>query len=532
MADPILLSEITSTEKAGKLFQSRRTTDAVAADKFYHGDHLQDFEGWIGQLPPATSPEYADARNNVKKGFVSENVIAEVVDRHRSGILGREPLWGFLPSDVPTPASERRRKLFSKAFKLVQTTIERVLGGGRVKLAQEADDALTIWWNNRKPRNVLKEALDKALLEERAIVRFLFPAGLRNEQGQIPLRTSLSDAVNVPHLQVLTSDRAGIFVDENTLQEFGLYVYQRNDNKRIAELTFVENNVTFLRVLVDGEQPKDFTFDLGGRLLMFEFRRAALITPQVMSNQRALNLALTMMMRNVNLAGSLERTILNAEPPKQIKRIPDSTDARGYREEVIEGKWLTGPGATNALNGVFIKNESGEIIGRANPNISYRDPVPVQTFTETRDQFYASILGQCQQRHALISGDAVASGKSRSEARGEYRTSLADSKDPLDDAGRWLLETELRLAAQFCGRTRDFLQLRADFNAIIEDGPVDPSDREQNRSDVQAGLMSKETAMSLNGIEDTDAELERISQEPQPTIDLTKPPLLEQRTTA
>jgi hypothetical protein len=66
------------------------------------------------------------------------------------------------------------------------------------------------------------------------------------------------------------------------------------------------------------------------------------------------------------------------------------------------------------------------------------------------------------------------------------------------------------------------LTLRADFNAIVEDGPVDATDREANRADVKVGLMSKETAMSRNGIEDTDAELERISQEPQPTIDLTK----------
>lgn len=531
MADPILLSEITSPDKASKLFQSRRTVDAVAANKFYLGDHFQNFDGWIGAKPPDGALGYKDTVSQIERGFVSENVIKEVIDRHVAGVLGREPLWGFLPSDVPAPQTEQRRKLFSKLFKLVRTTIQRVTGGGQDKLAQEADDALTIWWNNRKPRNLLKDALRSALVEERVVLRFFLPKALRNDKGEILVQRDLASAVNVPHLELLTANKAGIFVDDDTLREFGLYLYKRSDDKKVAELTYVQDGMTILQVLVDGEESQIFSFELGGRLLMHELMRPALISPQIMSNQRSLNLALTMMMRNVNLAGSLERTILNAERPKTIKKTRDSNEPSGYREELVESdKYWEGPGATMALTGLLIRNEKGEIIGRANPNISFRDPVAIDTFTGTRDQFYASILGQCQQRHALISGDATASGKSRSEARGEYRGSLWESKDPTDDTGRWMLETELRLAAQLCGRTRDFLQLRADFNAVVEDGPIDAEDRQENRADVQAGLMSKETAMSRNGIEDTDAELERISQEPQPTIDLTKQP--EQRPTA
>ena len=532
MAEPILLSNITSPDKASRLFQNRRSPDAIKADKFNRGDHFQDFDGWIGAKPFQGTDGYAAIRLQIERAFVSENVIAEVIDRHRSGILGREPLWGFLPSEMAGPTVEKRRKLFSKLFNLVRTTLAQSTSGDKDKLAQEADDALTVWWNHRKPRNILKEALTTVLLEQRAVLRFFFPAGLRDNEGRILLRPDLTSAANIPRLEMLTSDKAGVFLDENTLQEFGLYLYKRSDDTKVAELTFVENGQTILKVLVDGKEPQTFAFDLGGRLLMYELSRPALITPQVMSNQRALNLALTMMMRNVNLAGSLERTILNAERPKERRRIKDLSAPDGFRDEWVDSdKYWEGPGATMALTGLLIRNDKGEIIGRANPNISFRDPVAIDTFTGTRDQFYACILGQCQQRHALISGDAVASGKSRSEARGEYRTSLADSKDPVDDAGRWLLETELRLAAQLCGRSRDFLPLRADFNAIIEDGPIDPTERQENRADVQDGLMSKETAMSRNGIEDTDAELDRIAQEPKPVIDLTKQPP-EQRPTA
>ena len=126
---------------------------------------------------------------------------------------------------------------------------------------------------------------------------------------------------------------------------------------------------------------------------------------------------------------------------------------------------------------------------------------------------YASILGQAQQTHALISGDAAASGKSREQARAEYRASLLDSQESVDDAGRWTLDTGLRIAAQFCNRVKDFAGLRCNFEAVIEDGPVSADERAANRSDVSAGLMSKETAMSANGIDDTDAEKARIAED-------------------
>jgi hypothetical protein len=180
------------------------------------------------------------------------------------------------------------------------------------------------------------------------------------------------------------------------------------------------------------------------------------------------------------------------------------------------------------LTGLLIRNDEGEIIGRADPNISYKDPVKVDTFVESRRECRESILGQAQQLHYMMSADATASGRSREQARGEYRSSLNDSKEPTDDAGRWILETPLRLAAIFCDRVNDFAGLRCDFDSRLEDGPVSPEERAANRDDVSAGLLSKETAMSKSGIEDTDAEKTRIAEDKAetPTVvpPLSKPP--------
>lgn len=512
---PILLASITNPDKARELFSNRRPAGAIANSLFDKGDHYQKSKGYIGAKPLAGTAGYSQTMAQIEAGFVSENVIKEVVDRHISGVLGREPLWGFLPFDAPSPEAEKRRSRFSKLFNIVRTTIQKATGSSEDKLAQEADEALTsAWWNTKKVRKTVKKAVRTALLEERVVIRFFFPNGLiAANGGQIPIQRDLANALTIPQLDVLTADKAGVFVDDDTQQEFGVHIYKVGEESA-ASLTYVENGLTILKIMVDKQADQLYSFELGGRLLMYEIQRDALITEQIRSLQKSLNLTRTMMVRNINLAGSLERTIMNAERPTVKTRITDPTEAAGYREEIKESDYHVGSGATMFLTGMLVRNDSGEIINRANPNISFRDPVETDTFINTRDDLYAAMLSGSFQRFALISGDATAAGRSRVEARAEFASSLGDSKDPIDDLGRWLLETELRLGALICNRTKDFLPLRCDFNAIVETGPITPEERKANRADVAVGLLSKETAMSENGIDDTDAELARIQEDP------------------
>lgn len=510
-----LLSEIIDVEKARSLFKDRRPAEVKASTEFYNGDHWQDGLGWIGAAPTLGTTGYRQTLKQIEEAFVSENVIGEVIDRHVAGVLGREPLWGFIPQEMVALSTRARRLRFAKRTNLttrppVPTEID--------KDAQEADDALTLWWNERRTRDQLKQALRLALAESSALIRFFIPVGLKDKKGAIPSQTDLASALDFVHLQVVTADKGGVFRDDETEQEFSIYLFER-DGKTFAEVSFVnEQGLTQIEILSDKGNQGPFTYDLQGRLTMYEFRRQPLITEQVKSNQRSLNLALTMMMRNVNMAGSLERTIMNAERPKKKIKLYDESSPTKYREETVDGEYFEGAGATMFLTGMLVRNDAGEVIQRANPNISFREPVSVETFTETRDQFYASILGQCQQKHAMISGDSTVSGRSREQARGEYEGSLKDSADVTDDCGRWMLEVPLRLGAQLCNQAKKFAKLRCDFTSIIETGPVDPEERDANRADVQAKLMSPETAMSRNGIDDTDAELQRINEQPEQPI--------------
>lgn len=488
-------------ETATSLFKARRPPGAQANTAFSSGDHWQSGKGWIGAKPLFGCDGYSQTMLQIKEGFVSENVVGEVNDRHVGGILGREVNWDFV--DEATAAARKTRRPGDPP----------VVKEG---IARSADEDTTEWWNEGRPKDKLKESLAIALNEEKALLRFFIPSGLRDANGQIPTQSSIPQALDFIRLEVVYSDKGGVFIDTDTQRPFGLYTYRAGDkgNKTVVHVTWVDKGLTFLQILSDDPDlvSEPFACDLGGRLWMYELSRKPLITEQVRSNQRSLNLALTMMMRNVNLAGNLERVIMNAERPKKKVRVP-ADNPQGWIEQIIDGDFLSGSGATNVLTGLLIRDNDGKIIGRANPNISYRDPVKIDTFTGTRDQFYESILGQTQQIHALISKDASASGVSREQARAEFEGSLKLSKEVVDDAGRWILETALRLAAHLCGQTEKYKGLRCDFNSIIEVGPISDLIRKANRDDVQAGLLSKETAMSDNGIEDTSAEMERIKQE-------------------
>jgi hypothetical protein len=484
----------------------RRSPSAIAASRFFEGDHWQETAGFIGQLPPASLPGAAQIKEDIRKAFVSENVIQEIIETHVGGILGREPLWSFLkgPDDPEAAVGE----------------------------------LLTDWWNERKALRDLQRSAEMLILEGIAVKRLFFPKGRIPATGELSA-SDLTGALDYIYFETLTSDVAGVFTDPDTQFQIGIYLFEEKDAEgnvedNCAELSYLnEEGETVCRVVKDRGAPEEFgPYRLGGRLLLHEMKRRPLITEQVQSTQRALNLAHTMMMRNVNMAGARERTVINAQPPKKPKRIQDSSNPAAVKEVLEPGTYETGGGAVMFLMGYPVRNERGDIVGYTNPNVSISDPAPVDVFVKTRDHYYAAMLSQCHQRHVLITGDATSSGRSREQARAEFERSLKETKTVVDAAGRWELETVLRLAAQLSNSTDKYLALRADFNCLIDSGDVDPEkarlvlDLRKPGGPSNMPLISDETARNWINIDDAAAELARIEEEApaepiEPVTDLT-----------
>jgi len=315
-------------DQCKKLGESRALTEGEQeAREFYDGEMWRDGAGWIGQKPPAQSPEYRAQLAAIRDALVSENVIAEVVHRHRAGVLGREPRWGFVPRraipDGQKPSAEE------------------------AALMVEADAALTAWWDRRKPLETLQGALPTALLTRRAPLRLFVPAGLRGDDGTVVAQpgrdqTPLDAALALVYLDAPAPDTAGVFADDTTRREASVFTYRRfadgvpglpasGQGTDCAEIAFVvDDGATIIRV-IEGETALDSApLPLGGRLPVYELRREPLVTPQVRQGQKAINLALTQMVRNVNLAGSLERIMTTScRPASTSTRRPGSPGSRG-----------------------------------------------------------------------------------------------------------------------------------------------------------------------------------------------------------
>lgn len=479
--------------------KKRRDACAVAATAFYDGDHWQNEKGFIGEMPPLSVDGALSIKAKIKAGFVSENVIKEVVKTHSGGILGREPIWSFLPREGLRPNTKPEPD-------------------------KETGDTLTAWWNERTALVDMQKAIRIALLEGISVRRIFIPRGRVPDTNAITA-PDINSALSYIYFETLHSDRAGVFTDPDTQRDIGVYFFDEHNSKgevtnQCAELSFLnDQGETVCRIVKDKGDPSDYgPYSLGGRLLIFQLNRDALITDQVQSSQRSLNLAHTMMMRNVNMAGSRGMNVASAQPPIEQARVFDS-DTEVSRTITRPGKVTTGAGAVNFFMGWPIYDKEGHIVDYTDPNVTYVEPVPVDSFRDTIAEEKHAIYSQCHQRHVLIVDKADTSGRAREVARREFERSLKESKTVLDACGRWQLETSLYLAAEFANRSSRYLKLRADFNCLLDAGDPDPEKQKAALLLREPGglrqqpLISDETARGWAGVEDAAAEQVKIDNE-------------------
>lgn len=477
----------------------------------YSGEHWAGGRMWVGEVPNDDSR--AAFLLAVERGFIAINHIREVCDRHRAGILGREPAWRLTPrralADGEEPNADEQARI------------------------AEAEALLTAWWDARDILPWLQHPATALLLAGRTVARLHIPRGLLAlddaATGLAPVpragdpATRLAAALDLLYVDTPARDLCAVVTDDATRARLGLYAY-RNGDRDWAEATYLdERGDTVLRVLgsggASGSVDAAQAFPLGGRLLLYEARREPLIDAQVRKLQQAANLNLTNLGRNLNLAGSRERTFLGAQPPGYYRntatgqpwRPGDDPNAR----EFVPVGLPTGAGVDRFLQGVPLYNDRGEQIGMTTPSLHYEQPVSVETFRVADTLFRAAILGATYQLHALIAGDAAASGESRKQARAEFAASLGLTRVALDGLGRWLVETPLALAAALAGLPDRYADLRCQFAVTVDPGPLTADERAEYVTQWQAGGLSLETLLARLGEDDVASEIARIAAERQ-----------------
>ena len=490
-------------KKAKEIIDARKSDKYEPFKKYFDGDHWQNGAGWVGPRPDPTvlaaqtsnsATVISSFNTRIRKQFVSKNVISEVVVRHVNGTLSR-------PADIQFLLNEEE-----------EAEDNATANTEEAKEINLLEEYFREWMENRGIIDVLREGLELALLGERAVFRIYIPAGLADDNGILSTPEEFDQALEYISIEALPPDQATVYRDPDTLQEFGIYAYKdtNDDDKEKVEITYVNeaDGLTYVKVVSEEGEDEGEGYSMGGRIMMFEISRKALITEQIRQNQDLLNKNLTMWSANLDWSGFSERMILNGMPPGKWKH--DATTNQMKFEE--GGEMVTGPSRTNYVMGQPIFNSEGKVTGFTNPDVRFREPIDVQTFDRTLAACYTNILEEAKQAHILLNSEAAPSGVSRSESRQDYQDDLKDSKRIIDQAGKWMLESIYLIVKDLLGEgvDKENEKYRGSFSATLQVGTLSAEEQQAIITQVDNKLLSPESAMRRLGIDDVEAELSRI----------------------
>lgn len=521
MIDVSLRTQITPSPGQTNFIPRRATVNPIIINRaFFQGDHWQNGDGWIGPHPELGAAGFQDTMTEIANIFTSKNVIREATIRHSLGVAGRNMQWGFTPvrelaaDDKPTTEE--------------QTAID------------EATKLMRSWIQARKFQTLLRDATCTLLLSERAALRITVPPGLadKDAEGNLVIHTSsIEEGLSFVYVEHPLPDNATVALDNDTKTEAGLWRYtakqeaeaevaalaeggaqiadptEGEEQEYVAICYIDEEGMTVTRIYLDGAKAEDTesqaVLDLGGRLPMFEMRRAVLITMQVQQGQRALNLAESMIPRTAVTAGFMERLLIDAQLPGEPE-----VDSEGNPT----GRWISKPfyvgaGTTNFVQSTEYMDEDGKT-KRANASVHFREPVAATGPIAASDKHYRAILDETGQLHVVMSGDANASGASRMSSRIEYLSTLQLTSGEVEAAWRFVVDTALATAEALANQPGAYTKLiRCTAQCRLDSGPISGPERTAIEASI-GKTISQETAMALLNVEDIEAEQARMAEDP------------------
>lgn len=453
---------------------------------YYDGKHYDgggnpgSGDGWVGPLPPSSDPSFATVVELIRKNFVFHNVTREIVDRH-TGTATTEPIWKYTTiralEENEKPTAEEQ-KLIYEAETLMQDWFDK-------RMVAHANDVTS---------HPVHDAIVMMLLSSRSLMRLFVPPD-EIIDGLIPDST-IEEALEKIFIHVPDYYQAAEYLDLDSQRKVGIYRYQfeqdeENSDKEAVELAYRDGKETVIRIVSNGEDTgmtKEIRLNLGGNSTMYEMRRPPLFGDSFISLQRALNMNLTMLTRNQVLGGFVERTVLNAKLPDPL---------------------YVGAGTTTSLIGVEIINQDGKR-ELAQPDIRWRDPVPVDTFQQAHDMIKKAMLEEGKQAHLITITSDRTSGVARRVAMTDYIKDLILTASQVVRAYRWILETVLRMAAIFAGDPTRFDSIRPAVDVYIAAEIDEPELMRVIMDLANAKIISHSTALARLGVIDVDGELARI----------------------
>ena len=483
-----------------------------------------DGDFWVGPHADYHPNLSTQIRKELKALFVSRNVIKEIIDRHIDGVQIHFSITVDRPlADGEGPTEEEVARIEER---------ETLVNGWLEKRMKPIDN------EDRDDIHPIHRALANVLMDSRAMVRLFVPRdklvaeldrdSLEPTGRQILPASTMEECLDRIYVHTPDPNQTRMWTWKDSQEQIGLFHDVDRDEFTLigtatsqhdgyAEMTYLDDDGNTILRIVSQDQEKEgrAVLDLGGRLTMHEVRRPILITDQIRSMQKSLNMAMTMMSRNVVLGGFVERTLLNGQLPGRWdkEKQPDGTEKEVFKAEPIQ----LGAASMNQFAGIEYvqsRNADGSVTKAVtDPQMVYRDPVPVQTFKDTKEILYAAMLEECHQLHYLLSDKATTSGEARKQAVQAFIMDLDKTITAINRLYAWMIDTVLRMAAFFADADGYMDGLKVDARSTIDVGRLGPDDLRIVSELVEREHLSLETGLTWMGVADTQAEMERIERE-------------------
>lgn len=466
-------------------------------------DHWQDGDGWVG--PKGTTAIRQSVLDSVEPQFTPVDVVSECLDRTADALLKQSADVSFVLAEGDQDITEDQ----SKEIDLISR-------------------ALSKWWDDKKLWEHAKEAARRSRWAGRGALRLWIARGNLNEvlddSGKVvgftlPTNLDFADALDRVDISAPLPDEAFVYKNPHSRQEAGLFHFIDDEGVETADIWYVsDDDQTILRRTGDNSD-ESFSLDLGSTIPIAEMCAPVLLTEPVRRQQKRLNFLESILNRVGETAGFAERYIANAEPqgtwlttkPQGVID-PESTEFDGTKYYLHPTPRTLGASVTTELMGVIKDPTTGEI---SEPEVFFKEPTDPDFAIKGARHAKRSIYEECRQIHVLLAGDPLASGKSREQARADFEADVTKMKNPLELLVRDIIRSALAFAIEMSGEHTNFLETyRIVVNVNINTGPTSPEEIKQNNENVEKGTLSRESAMAANGVEDVDAELQKIMEQP------------------
>lgn len=425
--------------------------------KWYKGEDLFDI-AWIGATFSPKDPKYADKLAQLKRVFQEHNFIQELTDNWRDGLISEPFAWQL-----------KDRK------------------GQRVE-ASEAEVQLQRWidWVNQQALELDPESTNFQQSDPWA--EFVLSVGVCGE-GNLRLwqpdrYAEADDPIHRIHLHAPKAGSVEIERDKDGFIEKVTYNYGDSQKEVLTQDT--QGN---LLVTTSGDETEALTIPTERRWTVQQVYKPSILSQGAKRKQASVCHALTMKLRNQEIGGFKERTLVNAEFP---------LDEQGNPVEVERG-----PGIDTYIYGI----QQGDTLNPsyATPSIHESQPVPVTTFIDSIQADRMLLYHEFRQGH-LLAADGGLSGESRIQMRQAFELYLRGWKRPVESAIANILNIVLRILG--------YTELEAVVELRITTGKLSAEEQGAVMAQHQAGLLSRATTIAkLGTVHDVDAELALLDEE-------------------